>query len=160
MAWWATWYASEILVSLMLVYVAEMVLKLPRYNRPAGYNFLEPHLRAVTRSAARGSSHITVGLPLACWRRGLMVVPVPLPRTGNQVGAGAKRQRATRKEFSPRLWLAAGHIGRDDPVRPVRWNWPGPSKTHAYVPAGYGAAAIIVAGCIAWAWCFIEHHRR
>jgi hypothetical protein len=105
--------ASEILVSLMLVYVADMVLSFLVYGPwkdPGGYNF--PQTRtfdAVTQiPRLMSGSRVSAGLLLALVGAAVAVgVPVPHPRrlcpAGRRPGAGGRALR--------RLLVAQGAVG-------------------------------------------------
>ena len=145
--------ASEILVSLMLVYVADMLLSFLVYGPwkdPAGYNFPQTKtFEAVTQiPRLMAGSRVSVGLlvALAC-AAGLWVF---LFRTragfAQQVG-GLAPDAARYAGFSSRkaLWVAlltsggaAGLAGALEVAGPI-------GQLTPYVPAGYGFAAIIVA---------------
>jgi simple sugar transport system permease protein len=146
-------HANEILVSLMLVYVAEMVLSYLVYGPwkdPAGYNF--PQTRsfdAVTQiPRLMSGSRVSVGLLLALLGAGALWVFLFRTRAGfaQQVG-GLAPAAARYAGFSSRraLWLAllvsgacAGLAGALEVAGPI-------GQLTPYVPAGYGFAAIIVA---------------
>ncbi len=145
--------ASEILVSLMLVYVAEMLLSylvFGPWKDPAGFNF--PQTRSfdaatlVPRLAA--GSRANLGLLLALF--GVVMLWFYLFRTragfAQQVG-GLAPMAARYAGFSSRraLWTAlltsgalAGLAGALEVAGPI-------GQLTPYVPAGYGFAAIIVA---------------
>ncbi|MBD8051652.1 ABC transporter permease [Limnohabitans radicicola] len=145
--------ASEILVSLMLVYVATMLLGYLVYGPwkdPGGYNFPQTKtFEAVTQiPRLMSGSRVSVGLliALAC-AVGLWVF---LFRTragfAQQVG-GLAPDAARYAGFSSRkaLWVAlltsggaAGLAGALEVAGPI-------GQLTPYVPAGYGFAAIIVA---------------
>jgi len=145
--------ANEILVSLMLVYVAVQVLGYMVYGPwkdPAGYNFPQTKtFEAVTQiPRLMSGSRVSVGLILALL--GVAAVWVFLFRTrsgfAQQVG-GLAPSAARYAGFSSRkaLWLAlltsggaAGLAGALEVAGPI-------GQLTPYVPAGYGFAAIIVA---------------
>ncbi len=147
------WNANEILVSLMLVYVAEMVLGYLVYGPwkdPAGYNFPQTitFLKATQVPRLVDGSRVNVGLVLA-----LLLVAgfwVLLFRTyaGFQLQVGGLAPAAARYAgFSSRkaLWMAlllsggmAGLAGGLEAAGPL-------GQLTPHVPAGYGFAAIIVA---------------
>jgi len=145
--------ANEILVSLMLVYVADMLLSYLVYGPwkdPAGYNF--PHTKtfeAVTQiPRLMTGSRVSVGLLLALAGAALMWVFLFRTRAGfaQQVG-GLAPAAARYAGYSSRkaLWLAllvsggaAGLAGALEVAGPL-------GQLTPYVPAGYGFAAIIVA---------------
>jgi ABC-type uncharacterized transport system permease subunit len=146
-------HANEILVSLMLVYVADMVLGYLVYGPwkdPAGYNFPQTkNFEAVTQiPRLMTGSRVSVGLILALL--GGVAVWVFLFRTragfAQQVG-GLAPAAARFAGFSSRkaLWTAllvsggaAGLAGALEVAGPL-------GQLTPYVPAGYGFAAIIVA---------------
>ncbi|MBY4598211.1 ABC transporter permease [Ottowia caeni] len=145
--------AGEILVSLMLVYVAVQVLGFLVYGPwkdPAGYNF--PQTRSfdavtlVPRLMAGSRASIGVLIALAC----AVIAWLYLFRTrggfAQQVG-GLAPAAARYAGFSSRkaLWTAllisggaAGLAGALEVAGPI-------GQLTPYVPAGYGFAAIIVA---------------
>jgi ABC-type uncharacterized transport system permease subunit len=145
--------ANEILVSLMLVYVAEMVLSYLVYGPwkdPAGYNFPQTKtFEAVTQiPRLMSGSRVSVGLFMALAGVGLMWVFLFRTRAGfaQQVG-GLAPAAARYAGFSSRkaLWVAllvsggaAGLAGALEVAGPL-------GQLTPYVPAGYGFAAIIVA---------------
>ena len=146
-------HANEILVSLMLVYVADMVLGYLVYGPwkdPAGYNFPQTkNFEAVTQiPRLMTGSRVSVGLILALL--GAVAVWIFLFRTragfAQQVG-GLAPAAARFAGFSSRkaLWTAllvsggaAGMAGALEVAGPL-------GQLTPYVPAGYGFAAIIVA---------------
>ncbi len=146
-------HANEILVSLMLVYVADMVLGYLVYGPwkdPAGYNFPQTKtFEAVTQiPRLMTGSRVSVGLILALL--GVVAVWIFLFRTragfAQQVG-GLAPAAARYAGFSSRraLWTAllvsggaAGLAGALEVAGPL-------GQLTPYVPAGYGFAAIIVA---------------
>ncbi len=146
-------HANEILVSLMLVYVADMVLGYLVYGPwkdPAGYNFPQTkNFEAVTQiPRLMTGSRVSVGLILALL--GAVAVWTFLFRTragfAQQVG-GLAPAAARFAGFSSRkaLWTAllvsggaAGLAGALEVAGPL-------GQLTPYVPAGYGFAAIIVA---------------
>jgi len=147
------WNANEILVSLMLVYVAEMVLGYLVYGPwkdPAGYNFPQTitFLKSTQVPRLFDGSRVNIGLIL-----GLLLVAgfwVLLFRTyaGFQLQVGGLAPAAARYAgFSSRkaLWTAlllsggmAGLAGGLEAAGPL-------GQLTPHVPAGYGFAAIIVA---------------
>ena len=146
-------HANEILVSLMLVYVADMVLGYLVYGPwkdPAGYNFPQTKtFEAVTQiPRLMSGSRVSAGLILALL--GVAAVWIFLFRTragfAQQVG-GLAPAAARYAGFSSRkaLWIslmvsggAAGLAGALEVAGPL-------GQLTPYVPAGYGFAAIIVA---------------
>jgi len=145
--------ANEILVSLMLVYVADMVLSLLVYGPwkdPAGYNFPQTKtFEAATRIPRLiQGSRVNIGLVLALLGVAGLWVFLFRTRAGfaQQVG-GLAPAAARYAGFSSRraLWLAlltsggaAGLAGALEVAGPL-------GQLTPYVPAGYGFAAIIVA---------------
>jgi len=146
-------HANEILVSLMLVYVADMVLGYLVYGPwkdPAGYNFPQTKtFEAVTQiPRLMSGSRVSVGLILALL--GVAAVWIFLFRTragfAQQVG-GLAPAASRYAGFSSRkaLWVAllvsggaAGVAGALEVAGPL-------GQLTPYVPSGYGFAAIIVA---------------
>jgi len=145
--------ANEILVSLMMVYVAVQVLGLLVYGPwkdPLGYNFPQTkNFDAGTRiPRLMSDSRMTIGVLFAL--AGVLAVWVFLFRTragfAQQVG-GLAPAAARYAGFSARqaLWTAllvsggmAGLAGALEVAGPI-------GQLTPYVPAGYGFAAIIVA---------------
>ena len=145
--------ANEILVSLMLVYVADMVLSYLVYGPwkdPMGFNF--PQTRtfdAVTQiPRLMSGSRVSVGLLLALAGAAGLWAFLFRTRAGfaQQVG-GLAPAAARYAGFSSRkaLWVAlltsggaAGLAGALEVAGPI-------GQLTPYVPAGYGFAAIIVA---------------
>ena len=145
--------ANEILVSLMLVYVAVQVLSYMvggPWMDPKGFNFPQTQtFEAATRIPRLFSgSRVSIGALLAVL--GVVVVWVFLFRTragfAQQVG-GLAPAAARYAGFSSRkaLWMAllisggaAGLAGALEVAGPI-------GQLTIYVPAGYGFAAIIVA---------------
>lgn len=145
--------ANEILVSLMLVYVADMVLSYLVYGPwkdPGGYNFPQTRtFEAVTQiPRLMQGSRVSIGLLIAI--AGVAALWVFLFRTragfAQQVG-GLAPNAARFAGFSSRkaLWVAllasggaAGLAGALEVAGPI-------GQLTPYVPAGYGFAAIIVA---------------
>ncbi len=145
--------ANEILVSLMLVYVADMVLSylvFGPWKDPNGYNF--PQTRsfdAVTQiPRLMAGSRVHIGIILALL--GVVALSVFLFRTlagFRQEVSGLAPAAARYAGFSSRraLWVAllvsggaAGLAGALEVAGPI-------GQLTPYVPAGYGFAAIIVA---------------
>ena len=145
--------ANEILVSLMLVYVADMVLSYLVYGPwkdPAGYNFPQTkNFEAATQiPRLMQGSRVSIGLLIAL--AGVVGLWIFLFRTragfAQQVG-GLAPAAARYAGFSSRkaLWTAllvsggaAGLAGALEVAGPI-------GQLTPYVPAGYGFAAIIVA---------------
>jgi len=145
--------ANEILVSLMLVYVAVQVLNYLVYGPwkdPMGYNFPQTKtFEAVTQMPRLlQGSRVNIGLLIAL--AGVVAVWLFLFRTqagfAQQVG-GLAPAAARYAGFSSRkaLWIAlltsggaAGLAGALEVAGPI-------GQLTPYVPAGYGFAAIIVA---------------
>ena len=146
-------HANEILVSLMLVYVAIMVLNYLVYGPwkdPNGYNFPQTQTFAVATQIPRLFSgwRVHVGTVFALIGVALLWVFLFRTRAGfaQQVG-GMAPDAARYAGFSSRraLWLAlltsgaaAGLAGGLEVAGPLRQLTP-------FVPVGYGFAAIIVA---------------
>jgi len=145
--------ANEILVSLMLVYVAGMTLSYLVYGPwkdPAGFNFPQSKtFESVTQiPRLMDGSRVSIGLLLALVGAGLLWVFLFRTRAGfaQQVG-GLAPDAARYAGFSSRkaLWVAlltsggaAGLAGALEVAGPI-------GQLTPYVPAGYGFAAIIVA---------------
>ena len=145
--------AGEILVTLMLVYVAVQVLGYLVYGPwkdPAGYNFPQTRtFEAVTQiPKLMKGSRVHLGLILALGGAALLWVFLFRTRAGfaQQVG-GLAPAAARYAGFSSRraLWTAllisgatAGLAGALEVAGPI-------GQLTPYVPAGYGFAAIIVA---------------
>ncbi|MHB8949910.1 MAG: ABC transporter permease [Rhodoferax sp.] len=145
--------ANEILVSLMLVYVAVQVLSFVvsgPWKDPQGYNFPQSkNFELVTRIPRLfDGSRVSIGVFLAL--AGVLATWVFLFRTragfAQQVG-GLAPAAARYAGFSSRraLWVAllvsggtAGLAGALEVAGPI-------GQLTPYVPAGYGFAAIIVA---------------
>jgi len=145
--------ANEILVSLMLVYVANLVLSylvFGPWKDPGGYNFPQTKtFEAVTQiPRLMKGSRVNVGLLIAVF--GVVALWIFLFRTragfAQQVG-GLAPAAARYAGFSSRraLWTAllvsggaAGLAGALEVAGPI-------GQLTPYVPAGYGFAAIIVA---------------
>jgi len=146
-------HANEILVSLMLVYVAIMVLGYLVYGPwkdPLGYNFPQTQTFLAVTQIPRlfKGSRVNIGLVLALL--GVLVMWVFLFRTragwAQQIG-GMAPAAARYAGFSSNraIWLAlfvsgglAGLAGALEVAGPV-------GQLTPYVPVGYGFAAIIVA---------------
>ena len=145
--------ANEILVSLMMVYVAVQVLGLLVYGPwkdPLGYNFPQTkNFDAVTRiPRLMDGSRMTIGVLFALLGVGAVWVFLFRTRAGfaQQVG-GLAPAAAHYAGFSARqaLWTAllvsggmAGLAGALEVAGPI-------GQLTPYVPTGYGFAAIIVA---------------
>ena len=145
--------ASEILVSLMLVYVATLLLGYMVYGPwkdPAGYNFPQTKtFDAVTRIPRLfEGSRVSIGVLLALVGAAGLWVFLFRTRAGFAQQVGGMAPAAARYAgFSSRraLWLAllvsggaAGLAGALEVAGPI-------GQLTPYVPAGYGFAAIIVA---------------
>lgn len=146
-------HASEILVSLMLVYVAEMVLSYLVYGPwkdPQGYNFPQTiTFLDVTRvpKLIQGF-RLNIGVFIALGAVGVFMVFLFRTFAGFQLQVGGLAPAAARYAgFSSRraLWTAllisggmAGLAGALDVAGPQ-------GQLTPYVPVGYGFAAIIVA---------------
>jgi ABC-type uncharacterized transport system permease subunit len=145
--------ANEILVSLMLVYVAIMTLNYLVYGPwkdPLGYNFPQTKTFEVATQIPKLMSGLRVNVGVIMALLGVGALWVFLFRTqagfAQQVG-GVAPDAARYAGFSSRraLWLAllasggaAGLAGGLEVAGPLRQLTP-------YVPVGYGFAAIIVA---------------
>jgi simple sugar transport system permease protein len=145
--------ANEILVSLMLVYVADMVLSYMVYGPwkdPGGYNFPQTKtFDAVTQiPRLMQGSRVSIGVLIALAGAAALWVFLFRTRAGfaQQVG-GLAPAAARYAGFSSRkaLWVAlltsggaAGLAGALEVAGPI-------GQLTPYVPAGYGFAAIIVA---------------
>ena len=146
-------HANEILVSLMLVYVATLVLGYLVYGPwkdPAGYNFPQTQNFEKVTQVPRlfAGSRVSIGLPLALAGVAALWVFLFRTRAGFALQVGGQAPHAARYAgFSSRraLWLAlltsggaAGLAGALEVAGPI-------GQLTPYVPAGYGFAAIIVA---------------
>ncbi len=145
--------ANEILVSLMLVYVASLFLSylvFGPWKDPMGYNFPQTRMfeRVTQIPRLMAGSRVHIGLPLALLGAALLWVFLFRARAGfaQQVG-GLAPAAARYAGFSSRraLWTAllisggaAGLAGALEVAGPI-------GQLTPYVPAGYGFAAIIVA---------------
>ncbi len=145
--------ASEILVSLMLVYVAELLLGWLVYGPwkdPKGYNFPQTiTFEAVTKIPKLiEGSRANIGVLIAFAAVGLCALLLFRTYAGFQLQVGGLAPAAARYAgFSSRrmLWLAllisgglAGLAGGLEAAGPL-------GQLTPHVPAGYGFAAIIVA---------------
>jgi ABC-type uncharacterized transport system permease subunit len=145
--------ASEILVSLMLVYVADMLLSYlvhGPWKDPNGYNFPQTAAFASSTLIPRlvTGFRTDIGLVLALGLAGCFWVFVFRTYTGFQLlGGGLAPAAARYAGFSSRraLWTAlslsgavSGLAGALETVGPL-------GQLTPHVPAGYGFAAIIVA---------------
>lgn len=145
--------ANEILVSLMLVYVAEMVLAYLVYGPwkdPAGYNFPQTVTFANPTKVPRlfDGLRVNIGLPIALVAVAGMTLFLFRLFRGFQALVGGQASAAARYAgFSSRaaLWTAlltsgglAGLAGALEATGPL-------GQLTPYVPVGYGFAAIIVA---------------
>lgn len=145
--------ANEILVSLMLVYVATLLLGYLVYGPwkdPMGYNFPQTRMfeRVTQMPRLFTGSRVTIGLPLALISAALLWVFLFRTRAGFALQVGGLAPAAARYAgFSSRraLWTAllisgatAGLAGALEVAGPI-------GQLTPYVPAGYGFAAIIVA---------------
>ena len=145
--------ASEILVSLMLVYVAILLLGFlveGPWKDPNGYNFPQSKTfeKATQIPRLMAGSRVSIGLLIALVGVGLLWVFLFRTRAGfaQQVG-GLAPAAARYAGFSSRRALyvalltsggAAGLAGALEVAGPI-------GQLTPYVPAGYGFAAIIVA---------------
>jgi simple sugar transport system permease protein len=145
--------ANEILVSLMLVYVADMVLSYLVYGPwkdPAGFNFPQTKTFETVTQIPRlmAGSRVSIGLLLALLGAAALWVFLFRTRAGFEQQVGGQAPAAARYAgFSARraLWTAllasggaAGLAGALEVAGPI-------GQLTPYVPAGYGFAAIIVA---------------
>jgi simple sugar transport system permease protein len=146
-------HASEILVSLMLVYVAIQVLNflvVGPWKDPAGYNFPQTKTFEAATQIPRlmQGSRVNIGLLIALAGAAALWVFLFRTRAGfaQQVG-GLAPAAARYAGFSSRkaLWVAllvsggaAGLAGALEVAGPI-------GQLNPYIPAGYGFAAIIVA---------------
>ncbi|MGE4240791.1 ABC transporter permease [Ramlibacter sp.] len=145
--------ANEILVSLMLVYVATSVLNylvFGPWKDPGGYNFPQTKTFEAATQIPRlmAGSRVSIGLLIALAAAAALWVFLFRTRAGfaQQVG-GLAPAAARYAGFSSRraLWVAllvsggaAGLAGALEVAGPI-------GQLTPYVPAGYGFAAIIVA---------------
>lgn len=145
--------ANEILVSLMLVYVAVQLLQYMVYGPwkdPNGYNFPQSKTFEAATQIPRlmSGSRVTIGVVLALVGAGAVWVYLYRTRAGFAQQVGGMAPAAARYAgFSARkgLWTAllisggfAGLAGGLEVAGPI-------GQLTPYVPAGYGFAAIIVA---------------
>lgn len=145
--------ANEILVSLMLVYVADQVLGYLVYGPwkdPAGFNFPQTitFLKSTNVPRLFTGFRVNIGLILALLAVGAFWVLLFRTYAGFQLQVGGLAPAAARYAgFSSRkaLWTAlllsggmAGLAGALEVAGPL-------GQLTPYVPAGYGFAAIIVA---------------
>ena len=145
--------ASEILVSLMLVYVADQVLAYLVYGPwkdPNGFNFPQTitFLKSTAVPRLFTGFRVNIGLILALVAAGAFWVLLFRTYAGFQLQVGGLAPAAARYAgFSSRraLWTAlllsggmAGLAGALEVAGPL-------GQLTPYVPAGYGFAAIIVA---------------
>lgn len=145
--------ANEILVSLMLVYVATLVLGylvFGPWKDPMGYNFPQTKTFEKVAQIPRliAGSRMNIGLPLALAAAAALWIFLFRTRAGFALLVGGLAPAAARYAgFSSRraLWTAllisggaAGLAGALEVAGPI-------GQLTPYVPAGYGFAAIIVA---------------
>ena len=146
--------ANEILVSLMLVYVAELLLGFLVYGPlkdPHGYNFPQSITFAAVTKIPRlfdGSLRVNIGVLIALGAVAAFWIFLFRTYQGFQLTVGGLAPHASRYAgFSSRtaLWTAllmsggmAGLAGGLEAAGPL-------GQLTPYVPAGYGFAAIIVA---------------
>lgn len=146
-------HANEILVSLMLVYVAIQLLSFlvhGPWKDPGGYNFPQTRTFDAVTQVPRllPGSRMNIGLLLALLGAGVLWVFLFRLRVGFALQVGGLAPAAARYAgFSSRkaLWQAllisggtAGLAGALEVAGPI-------GQLTPYVPAGYGFAAIIVA---------------
>ncbi len=149
----ARFNASEILVSLMLVYVAEQALSylvFGPWRDPAGHNFPQTSLFAEPTSIPRliTGSRANVGLLIALALTGLLWLFIHRSHRGYALEVGGLSPSAARYAgFSSRssIWIAclvsggmAGLAGALEVAGPV-------GQLTPHISQGYGFAAIIVA---------------
>jgi ABC-type uncharacterized transport system permease subunit len=145
--------ASEILVSLMLVYVAILLLGYLVYGPwkdPMGYNFPQTRTFDAVTQIPRliKGSRVSIGAVIALVGAAVLWVFLFRTRAGFALSVGGLAPAAARYAgFSSRraLWTAllisggaAGLAGALEVAGPV-------GQLNPYIPAGYGFAAIIVA---------------
>lgn len=145
--------ANEILVSLMLVYVATLLLNYMVFGPlkdPAGYNFPQSRsFEAVTQiPRLMAGSRVSIGVLIALAGVAALWIYLFRTRAGFALQVGGLAPAAARYAgFSSRraLWVAllvsggaAGLAGALEVAGPI-------GQLTPYVPAGYGFAAIIVA---------------
>ena len=145
--------ANEILVSLMLVYVAELLLSYLVYGPwkdPAGYNFPQTIAFAAVTKIPRlvEGSRAHIGVWIALGAAGLGWLLLFRSHAGFQLQVGGLAPAAARYagySAGRALWLAlllsgglAGLAGGLEAAGPL-------GQLTPHVPAGYGFAAIIVA---------------
>ena len=145
--------ANEILVSLMLVYVAEMLLGYLVYGPwkdPGGFNFPQTitFLKSTQVPRLFTGSRINIGVLIALAMAGVFWLFMFRSQAGFQMQVGGLAPAAARYAgFSSRktLWLAllgsggmAGLAGALEAAGPL-------GQLTPHLPAGYGFAAIIVA---------------
>jgi ABC-type uncharacterized transport system permease subunit len=146
-------HANEILVSLMLVYVAIFTLNFlvnGPFKDPAGYNFPQSKsFEAVTQIPRLfAGSRVSIGIVLGLLGAGALWLFLFRSKAGFALAVGGLAPYAARYAgFSSRsaLWTAllisggaAGLAGALEVAGPI-------GQLTPYVPAGYGFAAIIVA---------------
>jgi ABC-type uncharacterized transport system permease subunit len=156
--------ANEILVSLMLVYVAEMVLSYLVYGPwkdPAGLQLPADHHLPGGDQIPRlmDGSRVNIGVLLALLGGGCVVgVPVPHPRrlcaAGGRAGAGGGALR--RLLVAQALWTAllvsggaAGLAGALEVAGPIGQLTPMCRWATALPPSSWPSSG----GCTRWAWC-------
>ncbi|GAB4215751.1 MAG: ABC transporter permease [Rhodoferax sp.] len=146
-------HANEILVSLMLVYVAVQLLSYlvsGPWKDPMGFNFPQTHTFAAVTRVPRlfDGSRVSIGALIALVGVAALWVLLFRTRLGLALQVGGLAPAAARYAgFSARasLWTAllisggiAGLAGALEVAGPI-------GQLTPYVPAGYGFAAIIVA---------------
>lgn len=146
-------HASEILVSLMLVYVADQLLAYLVYGPwkdPAGFNFPQTitFLESTRIPKLFSGLRVNIGVVVAALSVALFWLLLFRLRTGFALQVGGLAPEAARYAgFSSKraLWIAflisggmAGLAGAFEVAGPL-------GQLTPYVPAGYGFAAIIVA---------------
>ncbi len=157
-------HANEILVSLMLVYVAIMVLSYLVYGPwkdPAGYNFPQTRTFEKVTQIPRLMSGSRVNLGLLISLVGAVLLWIFLFRTRAGFAsrwAGWRRQRRAMRAFlrarrcGSRCWCRAAR-----PVWPGRWRWPGrwgSSRPMCRLATVLPPSSWPLSGaCTRWAWC-------
>ena len=145
--------ASEILVSLMMVYIADMVLGYLVYGPwkdPAGCNFPQTitFLKSTQMPRLVEGFRVNIGLPIALaavagfWLLFRTYAGFQLQVDGLCAGGGA----LCRLLLAQGAVDGAAAVGRHGGPGRCASRWPGRSASSSpHVPAGYGFAAIIVA---------------
>ena len=152
--------ANEILVSLMLVYVAEQLLNYLVYGPwkdPAGYNFPQTitFLKSTQIPSSSPATASTSASLLALVAVAAFWVLLFRTYAGFQLQVGGLAPAAARYAgFSSRkaLWTALLHLGRDGRARRAAWRSPGRSassrRTCPPATASRRSSSPSSAGCI------------